>query len=49
VRRLTRNGIDWSGRFPLIAEAAGDLKVRSCLTPPEQEKGGVSRANVRIR
>jgi bifunctional non-homologous end joining protein LigD len=23
VRLLTRNGHDWTGRFPLIAEAAG--------------------------
>jgi ATP-dependent DNA ligase len=35
VRLLTRNGIDWSGRFPLIAEAAGNLKVRSCLIDGE--------------
>src|SRR5262249_41241061 len=35
VRLLTRNGIDWSGRFPLIAAAAGDLKVRSCLIDGE--------------
>src|SRR5215831_12942117 len=35
VRLLTRRGIDWSERFPLIAEAAGDLKVRSCLIDGE--------------
>ena len=35
VRLLTRNGIDWSGRFPLISEAAGGLKVRSCLIDGE--------------
>jgi bifunctional non-homologous end joining protein LigD len=35
VRLLTRNGIDWSGRFPLIAGAAGDLPVRSCLIDGE--------------
>jgi hypothetical protein len=35
MRLLTRNGIDWSGRFPLIAAAAGDLKVRSCLIDGE--------------
>jgi hypothetical protein len=29
--RRTRNGHDWSDRFPLIAEAADALKVRSCL------------------
>ena len=26
---LTHNGHDWTGRFPLIAEAAGALKMRS--------------------
>jgi bifunctional non-homologous end joining protein LigD len=31
VRLLTRNGHDWSGRFPLIAEAAGTLRARSFL------------------
>jgi bifunctional non-homologous end joining protein LigD len=35
VRLLTRNGIDWSGRFPLIAKGAGDLQVRSCLIDGE--------------
>ena len=28
---LTRNGHDWTERFPLITTAAGALKVRSCL------------------
>src|SRR5215470_18959282 len=31
VRLLTRNGLDWSARFPLIFEAAGALQVRSFL------------------
>src|SRR6266566_5236845 len=31
VRPLTRNGHDWTGRFPLIAEAAGMLRARSFL------------------
>jgi bifunctional non-homologous end joining protein LigD len=35
VRLLTRNGIDWTGRFPLIAEAAGALQVRSFLMDGE--------------
>lgn len=35
VRLLTRNGIDWTGRFPLIAEAAGALQVRSFLIDGE--------------
>jgi bifunctional non-homologous end joining protein LigD len=33
--RLTRNGHDWTGRFPLIAETAGGLKVRSFLLDGE--------------
>jgi bifunctional non-homologous end joining protein LigD len=35
VRLLTRNGIDWSARFPLIVEAVGALKGRSCLIDGE--------------
>jgi ATP-dependent DNA ligase len=35
VRLLTRNGHDWTGRFPLIAKAAGALKVRSFLLDGE--------------
>jgi bifunctional non-homologous end joining protein LigD len=35
VRLLTRNGHDWLGRFPLIAEAAGALQVRSFLIDGE--------------
>jgi bifunctional non-homologous end joining protein LigD len=35
VRLLTRHGYDWSGRFPLIAEAAGALQVRSFLIDGE--------------
>jgi bifunctional non-homologous end joining protein LigD len=31
VRLITRNGPDWSGRFPLIAAAAGRLVARSFL------------------
>ena len=27
VRLLTRKGVDWSDRFPLISEAAGALKA----------------------
>ena len=33
-RLLTRNGNDWSARFPLVVEAVNDLKVRSCLEAP---------------
>ena len=35
VRVLTRNGHDWSTRFPTIAEAASALKARSCLIDGE--------------
>ena len=35
VRLITRNGHDWSGRFPLIAEAASALKARSFLIDGE--------------
>src|SRR6185295_6837356 len=35
VRLLTRNGHDWTGRFPLIAEAAVALKARSFLLDGE--------------
>jgi ATP-dependent DNA ligase len=35
VRVLTRNGIDWTERFPMIAEAARSLDVRSCLIDGE--------------
>jgi ATP-dependent DNA ligase len=31
IRLLTRNGNDWSPRYPLIVEAVNRLKVRSCL------------------
>jgi bifunctional non-homologous end joining protein LigD len=35
VRLLTRNGIDWTARFPLIAEGAAALRVKSCLIDGE--------------
>ena len=35
VRLLTRNGHDWSYRFPLIREAVEALRVRSCLIDGE--------------
>ena len=31
IRLLTRNGNDWSARFPLVVEAVNHLMVRSCL------------------
>jgi bifunctional non-homologous end joining protein LigD len=35
VRLFTRNGHDWTERFPLIVAAAGALKARSCLIDGE--------------
>jgi len=35
VRLLTRNGIDWTTRFALIAEAAAALRVKSFLIDGE--------------
>jgi ATP-dependent DNA ligase len=35
IRLLTRNGHDWSPRYPLIVEAVNRLKVRSCLIDGE--------------
>jgi bifunctional non-homologous end joining protein LigD len=35
VRLLTRNGYDWTGRFPLIAQAAAMLRARSFLIDGE--------------
>jgi bifunctional non-homologous end joining protein LigD len=35
VRLFTRNGHDWTGRFPLIARAAFSLKAVSCLIDGE--------------
>jgi ATP-dependent DNA ligase len=35
IRLLTRNGHDWSPRYPQIFEAAGALKVRSLLIDGE--------------
>jgi bifunctional non-homologous end joining protein LigD len=40
IRLLTRNGHDWSTRFPLIVEAARYLRVRSCLIDGEAVCGG---------
>ena len=35
IHLLTRNGNDWSARFPLVVEAVNHLKVRSCLIDGE--------------
>ena len=32
---LTRNGYDWTGRFPSILEAGSGLKAHSCLIDGE--------------
>jgi ATP-dependent DNA ligase len=38
VRLLTRNGHDWAVRYPLIAEAAGALQVRSFLLDGDERR-----------
>jgi len=35
IRLFTRNGYDWSERYPQISEAAAALRVRSCLIDGE--------------
>jgi bifunctional non-homologous end joining protein LigD len=35
VRLLTRNGNDWSDRFPAVVKAVAQLDVRSCLVDGE--------------
>jgi bifunctional non-homologous end joining protein LigD len=35
IRLLTRNGYDWSPRYPLIVQAVDRLRVRSCLIDGE--------------
>jgi bifunctional non-homologous end joining protein LigD len=35
IRLLTRNGYDWSPRYPAIVEAVNALMVRSCLLDGE--------------
>jgi bifunctional non-homologous end joining protein LigD len=35
IRLLTRNGYDWSPRYPAIVQAVDRLKVRSCLIDGE--------------
>jgi ATP-dependent DNA ligase len=43
IRLITRNGHDWSIRYPLVVEAVNHFKVRSCLIDGEvvccDEKG----------
>jgi ATP-dependent DNA ligase len=52
VRLLTRNGYNWSARFPAILETASALQAHSCLIdgeavaplkkiPPAGERGGI--------
>src|SRR5436853_224894 len=35
VRLLTRNGHDWSDRYPAVAATVGKLKCRSCIIDGE--------------
>src|SRR5215468_7934063 len=44
VRLLTRNGHDWSPRYPLIVEAVNRLKARSCLM---SSRPSISSASIR--
>jgi ATP-dependent DNA ligase len=43
VRLFTRNGHDWTWRFPLIASAALSLKARCCLIDGEAARRWVGR------
>ena len=53
IRLLTRNGNDWSARFPLVVEAVNHLKLRSCLIDGEvvccDERGLVIFSTLRQR
>jgi hypothetical protein len=43
VRLLTRNGYDWTARYPLIRQAVDRLRVRSCdwaIGRIYEERGG---------
>jgi bifunctional non-homologous end joining protein LigD len=46
IRLITRNGHDWTERYPLVVEAVNHLKVRSCLIDGEvmccDEKGAAA-------
>ena len=49
IRLLTRNGNDWSARFPLVVEAVNHLKVRSVLIDGEVcccDESGLARFDV---
>jgi bifunctional non-homologous end joining protein LigD len=35
VRLLTRNGLDWAARMPMVARAIGELPVRSAMVNGE--------------
>jgi ATP-dependent DNA ligase len=45
IRLLTRNGHDWSPRYPLIVEAVNRLKARSCLIDGEVGRRGSTQAD----
>jgi bifunctional non-homologous end joining protein LigD len=48
IRLITRNGHDWTDRFPLVVEAVNHLKVRSCLIDGEVvycDEKGVAASN----
>jgi len=46
VKLLTRKGLDWTKKFPTVAEALGELKAKSALIDGElvaEDKDGISR------
>ena len=49
VRLFTRNGHDWTGRFPLIARGALSLKAASCLIDGEAAKQAAQRHDRQYR
>ena len=51
VRLLTRNGYDWTARYPLIRQAVDRLRVRSCRIDGEAvccEDGGLPVFQLRL-
>ena len=49
IRLITREGNDWSDRFPLVVEAVNQLRVRTCLIDGEVvccDERGLARFDV---
>jgi bifunctional non-homologous end joining protein LigD len=49
VRVLTRNGYDWSDRYPSIVRAVSNLKCRSAIIDGEAIVHGVPRTGGKAR